>query len=281
MKPSKMMKVAAPSCGISGRVGSLLLVLLPGLACTATAAPGATAAEAGPAVEPQQRTDPAPVEPASPAGQEPDTRPGIAVLPFARGLVFGIDPEAIESFGVGVQQILITELAQNTQLRVVDRSVIRDIMAEQDLVVSGRVDPETAARVGHLVGARYVITGGFNQDTEGLFRLDGRIVDVETSEILHADRTQTRGASAYYAAILTLSNELTESVELPPLPVEVRDARESRGASIPRQAVILYSQAQFFQDRGETDRARRLYVRITNEFPQLTEAAEALRQIGT
>lgn len=275
MKRNNMWDSTTTFRSASGRVASALFVLLPGLACAATAAPGATAA----AADQQQARGALPAQATRTNPQEPDTRPGIAVLPFARGLVLGIDAEAIESFGVGVQQIFITELTQNTQLRVVDRSVIRDIIAEQDL--AGRVDSETAARIGRLVGARYVITGGFNQDAEGLFRLDGRIVDVETSEILHAERTQTSGASAYYSAILTLSNELTESVELPPLPVEVRDARESRGATIPRQAVILYSQAQFFQDRGETERARELYVRITNEFPQLTEAAEALRQIGT
>jgi hypothetical protein len=43
--------------------------------------------------------------------------------------------------------------------------------------------------------------------------------------------------------------------------------------------VILYSQAQFFHDRGQTDRAIELYRRITDEFPRLTEAREALRQI--
>lgn len=275
MEPSKMVKAAGRFGGISGRVGSLLLMLLPGLACAATAAPAATAA----AAEPQQRTDPAPAESARPTVQEPDTRPGIAVLPFERGIVLGIDAEAVESFGVGVQQILITELAQNTQLRVVDRSVIRDIIAEQDLAVSGRVDAQTAARVGRLVGARYVFTGSFHQDMEGVFQLDGRIVDVETSEVIRAERTQARGSSAYYSAILTLGNQLTQSVDLPPLSRDVRGQRESRGASIPREAVILYSQAQFFQDRGQTERARELYVRITNEFPQLTEAAEALRQI--
>jgi lipopolysaccharide biosynthesis regulator YciM len=69
------------------------------------------------------------------------------------------------------------------------------------------------------------------------------------------------------------------AVKLPPLTPAVRTERQSRATAIPREAVILYSQAQFFQDRGQMDRAKELYRRITDEFPRLTEAREALRQI--
>lgn len=286
MMPSNRWNAAGRLRGAGGRIASVPFVLLLGVACAAaaprvtTAAPEALTVPSEATADEPQAAEPTPAQPNRRNTQEPDTRPGIAVLPFVRGIVFGIDPEAVESFGIGVQQILITELAQNTELRVVDRSVIRDILAEQDLVVSGRVDPETAARIGRLVGARYVITGSFHQDMDGVFRLDGRVDDVETSEVMRAERTQTRGSSAYYSAILMLGEQLTRSVDLPRLPGDVRGQRESRAAAIPREAVILYSQAQFFQDRGDTERARDLYVRITSEFPQWTEAAEALRQIG-
>jgi TolB-like protein len=211
--------------------------------------------------------------------RSPDTRPGIAVLPFERGISIGVDRAELDALSVGVQQILITELAQNPALRVVDRSVVRDLMAEQDLGATGRVDAETAARIGRMVGARYVVTGGFN-DADGNFRLDGRIVDVETTEVLKADQVTDR-RSNLYAIIMSLGERLSQGVELPALPREVRSERQSRGATIPREAVVLYSQAQFFADRGQTDRARELYRRITTEFPQMTEAQEALRQIGT
>lgn len=212
------------------------------------------------------------------AQQTQDTRPGIAVLPFERGIALGLERETIEALGVGVQQIMITELAQNPRLRVVDRSVIRDLMAEQDLGATGRVDAQTAARIGRIVGARYVVAGGFNDDG-GTFHLDGRIVDVETSEIIKAERVSDRRANLY-GVIVSLGSRLVQGVNLPPLPQQARSDRETRGASIPREAVILYSQAQFFHDRGQTDRARELYRRLTTEFPQLTEAQEALRQIG-
>jgi TolB-like protein len=209
--------------------------------------------------------------------QEPDTRPGIAVLPFAQGVSIGADRQDLEALSIGLQQIMITELAQNPDLRVVDRVVLRDLMAEQDLGATGRVDGETAARIGKLVGARYVFTGGFN-DIEGQFRLDGRVVDVETSEVIRAEQVTDR-RDRLYGIVVDVSNRVMDAVKLPPLTLSVRTERQSRASAIPREAVILYSQAQFFHDRGQTDRAKELYRRITNEFPRLTEAREALRQI--
>jgi TolB-like protein len=215
--------------------------------------------------------------PSTVRAQETDTRPGIAVLPFAQGVSTGEDRQDLAALSIGLQQIMITELAQNPDLRVVDRAVLRDLMAEQDLGATGRVDGATAARIGRLVGARYVFTGGFN-DIEGVFRLDGRIVDVETSEVIRAEQV-TDQRERMYGIIVDVSTRVMNAVNLPPLTPAVRTERESRGTAIPREAVILYSQAQFFQDRGQTERAKELYRRITDEFPRLTEAREALRQI--
>lgn len=207
-----------------------------------------------------------------------DTRPGIAVMPFFAGVSTGPEKENLDALSVGLQQILITELAQNPALRVVDRSVIQELLAEQDLAADGRVDRETAARVGKIVGARYAFLGGFNY-MNGRFYLDGRIDDGETSEVVKALRVDDKGENMY-GVILKLAERIMKDLKLPPLAVEQRQERQSRGGgSIPRQAVILYSQAQFFQDRGQKDKAKELYRRITTEFPRLTEAKEALRRI--
>ena len=211
--------------------------------------------------------------------QTPDTRPGVAVLPFMQGISIGAEKETLDALSVGLQQILITELAQNDALRVVDRSVLRELMAEQDLGRDGRVDPGTAARIGKLVGARYVFTGGFN-DINGQFRLDGRVVDVETSEILKAEQV-TDKRDNLYGIVMDMSQRITNGLELPALKPEVREQREARRTELPREAVILYSQAQYYQDRGEVNRAKELYRRITTEFPRMTEAKEALRRMET
>ena len=207
-----------------------------------------------------------------------DTRPGVAVMPFAKGISIGANKEDLDALSVGLQQILITELAQNSTLRLVERGMIRDILAEQDLGAANRIDAQTAARVGKIVGARYAFTGGFN-DVSGTFRLDGHLVDVETSEIIKAEEV-TDKRDKLYEIVMNLSRRISSDLKLPPLEVAVQTDRKARAnGGIPREAVILYSQAQFFQDRGQKDKAKELYRRITNEFPKLTEAREALKQL--
>lgn len=205
-----------------------------------------------------------------------DTRPGLAVLPFHNGGSYGDDAEMFDALQVGMQQMLMTELAQNGAARVVDRATLNQILAEQDLAASGRVDPETAARIGRIVGARYVVAGSF-VDFFGDMRMDARIVSVETTEIVNVAKVQDKRESLY-RMVVDLAEQVMADANLPPLAETVREARASR--EIPQEAVTLYSRALFYQDRGMNDRAIELFRRVEREFPQMTEAGEALRQLG-
>jgi TolB-like protein len=209
--------------------------------------------------------------------QEPDTRPGIAVFTFTNGGVVGPDREDLSALEVGLQQLLLTELAQSPELRVVERSALNEILRELDLTKADMVDPNTAARVGRIVGARYAITGVF-MDVYGDFRMAGRILDVETTEVMRAVEVQGR-RDGIYRLLVDLASGVMEGVQLQPLAGPIREARQER--PIPASAVILYSRAQVLEDGGRTDEAIRLYRQITTEFPEMTEAREALRQLET
>lgn len=73
---------------------------------------------------------------AAPAAAQ-DSRPGVAVLPFENGGSYGQDKEDFDALEVGIQQMLLTEFAVNSALRVVERSRLRALMDEQDLGSSG------------------------------------------------------------------------------------------------------------------------------------------------
>jgi len=206
-----------------------------------------------------------------------DSRPGIAVFPFANGGSFGANREDLEALSIGIQQMLLTELSQNKALRIVERSQLRALLEEQQLATAGQVDAQTAARVGKVVGARYVVTGVFI-DLNGNFRLDGRIVDVETSEILKTAQVRDRRDNLY-ELLFDLAAKITDDVDLPPLPASVREERRER--EIPTEAVTLFSRAQVYQDAGRKERAVELYRQIAERFPQMTEAREALRQLSS
>jgi TolB-like protein len=206
-----------------------------------------------------------------------DTRPGIAVLPFDNAGSYGQDKENFDALQKGIAGMLISELAANPGARVVERDRIQSLLEEQNLGAGGRVDPQTAARIGKLVGARYVITGTFI-DFYGDFRVDLRLVNGETGEIMktESDRMQR---DHLFDIIRSLATRLMKDVNLPPLPKNVSDQRMSR--QVPTEALTYYSRALLYQDRGQKDKAVEMYNRALAVFPEYTEAQEGLQRVKT
>ncbi|MBI2071628.1 MAG: tetratricopeptide repeat protein [Gemmatimonadetes bacterium] len=156
-----------------------------------------------------------------------------------------------------------------------ERGRIKDLLAEQDLGASGRVDANTAAKLGKIVGARYVVLGGFI-DFYGDFRIDARIVNVETTELVKVTKVSDK-RDKLYGLIVNLAGSITRDVNLPPLPRQAMEQRESR--QVPTEALQLYSRALVYADRGDTARAAELFNRAIEVFPEYTEAQEGLRQL--
>ncbi|MEE4330672.1 MAG: CsgG/HfaB family protein [Wenzhouxiangella sp.] len=118
--------------------------------------------------------------------------------------------------GVGwdLSGMLSNELASIGAFRVVERSNLQSVLNEQDLGASGRVRPDTAARMGQLTGAQYIVlgtvtaydeqtssTGGGisfrgigigGRKTEAYLAVDLRVVDANTGEIAHARTIEGR-----------------------------------------------------------------------------------------
>jgi len=208
-------------------------------------------------------------------GRGQDTRPGIAVMPFDNSGSYGQDKENFDALQKGIAGMLTSELAANPAARVVERAEIQKLLDEQNLGATGRVDPQTAAKVGKLVGARYVITGTFI-DFYGDFRLDARIVNVETSEIVkvESDRMQR---DHLFDIIRNVAARLMKDTNLPPLPKQASDQRMSR--QIPTEALTFYSKALLYQDRGQKDKAVEMYQRALAVFPEYAEAQQGLQRV--
>jgi len=205
----------------------------------------------------------------------PDTRPGIAVLPFNNGGSYGQDKENFEALEVGIAAMLISELSANPAARIVEREDIQKILDEQNLGAAGRVDPQTAARIGKLVGARYVVLGNFI-DFYGDFRVDVRLVSVETSEIVktEAERMQR---DHLFDIVRTVAGKLMRDANLPALPRQTSDQRMSR--QVPTEALTYYSRAILYQNRGQKDKAVEMYNQALTVFPDYTEAKEGLQRV--
>lgn len=204
-------------------------------------------------------------------GQASDNRPGIAVLPFD---VTQIPPTDLADAGLnfGLQQMLVTDLEANSALRIVDRRSLNDVMQELDLGGSGRVDGETAARIGRIVGARYMI-GAAYFDNSGEVRLDARIIDVETTEVINTARVSDE-RDHLFDLTGELADAITAEVDLPPLPEAVREER--RAHSVPMEAIELYTYAVKSDEAGDMEEAVQYLDMALERWPEYADAA-ALR----
>jgi TolB-like protein len=251
-------------------------MFLSALAC-ASAQTQETLSGTGPAAADDPGSPEAQATTPSPEGQQ-DDRPGVAVWPFANGGSFGSDPWDYTSLEVGLQQMLITELAQNSELRLINRSRIREIIEELELGQTEYVAPGTTAQVGQLVGAKYMVVGSF-VDANGTMRLDARVDNVETSEILNETAGKVQDdRENLLSMVVELGVKIVESVDLPPLPSEVVDERKSLGLTA--ETARTYFMALRRDDAGDLDEARQLYRRVVSEAPKYTPARVRLEQLG-
>ncbi len=79
--------------------------------------------------------------------------------------------------GVGwdLSGMLSNELASTGAFRVVERSNLESVLAEQDLGASGRVRADSAARIGELTGAGYIVLGTVTSYSENTRSTGGGI----------------------------------------------------------------------------------------------------------
>jgi len=140
----------------------------------------------------------------------------------------------------GLRELFTTEIMEkaNGKLRLVDRARLQEVRSELALQQSGEVDPASVQKAGQLLGARYVLTGKITRfackvsevssgwgvgalvgkvtgsglagsvagsvDVKSVNfsgRLDARLIDVETGEVLVAfkDENETGNTSAKVA----------------------------------------------------------------------------------
>ena len=214
------------------------------------------------------------------AAQSSDARPGIAVLPFTNG---AIQPE-LAPLSKGFQGMLNAQLALNPQLRVVEREQLQRILEEQRLGASGQLDPQTLVRVGKIIGARYMIYGGYITDPSKTMVITLIAFDTETSEQIFSDNT-VKGKTDKLLELIAQSSALASTkLKLPQLPPASPAGREAAAKreqvkKMPLAAAVLYARALEAQDSGKKDEAITLYKQVVDKFPY-PPAQEALTKLG-
>lgn len=103
----------------------------------------------------------------------------VAILPFQER---GRDAAEL---GPKVTDLLFAQLIANPDLYLVEREDITKLFDEQELNLSGLVNPSQATQVGYLTGAKIIVTGSVIVVNDSLY-LVAKVIGTETSRVLGA-----------------------------------------------------------------------------------------------
>jgi len=146
------------------------------------------------------------------ATAQADSRPVVVVFTFANSALGS--KSDYDGLTTGIQDLLITDLASNAKLRVVDRSHIGELLQEQNMTRTAQIDPQTAVRLGKILGAQYAVTGGFMADKSGNAVLTGHTIDIETSQISNPQKIAGK-AEDVLGMIAQLSSKIAAEGNFP------------------------------------------------------------------
>ena len=107
-----------------------------------------------------------------------------AALPILTVAVFNFDAkdDGVRDLGTQTATLINANLSAIPDLVTVERSELEKVLGEQELGLSGTISADTAAKVGHLTGAKVLVTGRvFKADKETV--IVAKIIGTETSRV--------------------------------------------------------------------------------------------------
>jgi curli biogenesis system outer membrane secretion channel CsgG len=119
--------------------------------------------------------------------------------------------------GSELADMLTNELAATEKFKMIERKQLAAVLTEQDLGASGRVTPQTAAKVGKMTGAKFLVSGtvsAYEESVKGTggglkvkgiglggskgeayMAIDLRVIDSTTGEIEQTRTVEARSSS--------------------------------------------------------------------------------------
>jgi TolB-like protein len=204
----------------------------------------------------------------APRAHADDTRPTVAVLYFDYS---GKDAD-LGVLRKGLAQMLISDLSALDGVRLVERDRLEEILAELKLSQSGKIDQQTAAKVGKLLGARYMVLGSYF-DLMKTLRTDARVVEVESGKIVES--TGVTGKPEDFLSVESkLSSELTRILSTKTsVPIKPEKVKATPPAQLKTKTAVHYAKALDAIDHKDKTAAKKELQAAVKEQPDFRLAA--------
>lgn len=111
----------------------------------------------------------------------------------------------------GIPEMLITDLANQRDITVIERERLDEVLEELALGGSGIVDTGTALEVGKILNVELLVMGNLTVAGES-FRLDTKILEVETAEVIGAVKAATEDEGDLFDLVDATSRALIDKL---------------------------------------------------------------------
>ena len=159
-----------------------------------------------------------------------------------------------DGFGKALSNMLITDLKNSIHPRKItflERSQLNKILSEQNLQKSKNFDKSTAVSFGKLAGVKYVLVGSVYV-MDGTCNITSRLVDVQTSEIVHAKESNGK-ITNWLSLKSVLANELSTAMNNPvTIEAEYSEKETSEGV------ITQYAKVIDKMDEGDMEGAQEM-----------------------
>jgi len=180
------------------------------------------------------------------------------------------DPE-LDALKKGLADMLITDLSGMPGLNLVERSRLEDIVKELKLSKTKVIDKKTAVKMGKVLAAKYLMVGGYTVAGKKM-RIDARLIKVSTGKVVIAHKVG--GAKDDFFA---MEKELAELI-IDTLKVKLTfkdKTKLRRNQTQSYDAFLAYSQGLDAKDRGDYEKAKKLFQKALDKDPNYKNAKSA------
>jgi TolB-like protein len=178
----------------------------------------------------------------------------------------------------GLADMLITDLSNVSMLDIVERDKLEAILKEQKLSSSKDFDPSTAAKVGKLLGAEIILTGGYF-DMMGSLRIDARFIDVETGKILKSDGVDG-ATSSFFKIQKQLAWKIINNMDVKISDNEKKELElKEKSKALSFEDLNQYSNALELYDKGKKADSKKIAEKMAKKYPDFEPVKNLLKKL--
>lgn len=172
----------------------------------------------------------------------------------------------------GITDSLISTLASNEEITVVERTRLEEVIKEQKLSLSGMTDEKHSLEIGNLLNANKIISGSYII-AGGTLQVNCRITDAETGKIVSGFILENQ-----LADFTALQHSIANKIMIDLGYAEEAEIQPEAGYSVEIEAIQDYYSGLLLFDEGKYEKASEYFRESLKKDPFYNKPRETLQQ---